>query len=74
MQSLQQPQAAPSGHAAAEPIRRVARDDGLPSIVVEQHPTLVLGVTDDALVLDRGSIACRAESAAQWQDPAPLYA
>ncbi len=55
-------------------IRRVARDEGLPSIVVEQHPHMVLGVTDDAIVLDRGGIAYRADSAALLADPAPLDA
>ncbi len=55
-------------------IRRVARDEGLPSIVVEQHPQMVLGVTDDAVVLDRGGIAYRATSAALLADPAPLDA
>ena len=55
-------------------IRRVARDEGLPSIVVEQHPHMVLGVTDDAVVLDRGGIAFRASSASLLQDPAPLDA
>ena len=55
-------------------IRRVARDEGLPSIVVEQHPHMVLGVTDDAIVLDRGGIAYRAESAALLADPTPLDA
>jgi branched-chain amino acid transport system ATP-binding protein len=53
-------------------IRRVAREEGLSSIVVEQHPQMVLGVTDDAVVLDRGSIAYRAPSAALLEDPAPL--
>ena len=53
-------------------IRRVARDEGLPSIVVEQHPHMVLGVTDDAIVLDRGSIAYRATSEALLADPTPL--
>ncbi len=55
-------------------IRRVARDEGLSSIVVEQHPHMVLGVTDDAIVLDRGGIAYRASSAALLADPAPLDA
>lgn len=55
-------------------IRRVAREEGLPSIVVEQHPHMVLGVTDDAIVLDRGGIAYRAESAALIADPTPLDA
>jgi branched-chain amino acid transport system ATP-binding protein len=53
-------------------VRRVARDEGLPSIVVEQHPHMVLGVTDDAIVLDRGGIAYRASSEALLDDPAPL--
>ena len=53
-------------------IRRVAREEGLPSIVVEQHPQLVLGVTDDAVVLDRGGIAYRALSADLLHDPTPL--
>ena len=55
-------------------IRRVARDEGLSSIVVEQHPHLVLGVTDDCIVLDRGGIAYRADSQALLNDPAPLDA
>ena len=53
-------------------IRRVAREEGLSSIVVEQHPQMVLGVTDDAVVLDRGTIAYRASSAALLEDPTPL--
>jgi branched-chain amino acid transport system ATP-binding protein len=53
-------------------IRRVAREEGLSSIVVEQHPHMVLGVTDDAIVLDRGSIAYRATSEALLDDPTPL--
>jgi branched-chain amino acid transport system ATP-binding protein len=53
-------------------IRRVAREEGLSSIVVEQHPHMVLGVTDDCIVLDRGSIAYRADSAVLLDDPAPL--
>ena len=55
-------------------IRRVARDEGLPSIVVEQHPHMVLGVTDDCIVLDRGGIAYRAQSQDLLDDPAPLDA
>jgi branched-chain amino acid transport system ATP-binding protein len=53
-------------------IRRVAREEGLSSIVVEQHPQMVLGVTDDAIVLDRGGIAYRATSDALLADPTPL--
>ncbi len=53
-------------------IRRVARDEGLSSIVVEQHPQMVLRVTDDAIVLDRGGIAYRADCESLRADPAPL--
>jgi branched-chain amino acid transport system ATP-binding protein len=53
-------------------IRRVARDEGLPSIVVEQHPHMVLGVTDDALLLDRGGIVYRSTSEALLNDQTPL--
>jgi branched-chain amino acid transport system ATP-binding protein len=55
-------------------IRRVVREEGLSAIVVEQHPALVLGVTDDAVVLDRGTIAYRASSADLLADPTPLDA
>ena len=55
-------------------IRRVAREEGLPSIVVEQHPHMVLRVSDDAIVLDRGGIAYRSTSAALLADPTPLDA
>ena len=40
----------------------------------EQHPHMVLAVTDDALVLDRGGVAYRATSEALLADPAPLDA
>ncbi len=53
-------------------IRRVGREEGLSSIVVEQHPHMVLGVTDDAIVLDRGGIAFRALSENLLADPTPL--
>jgi branched-chain amino acid transport system ATP-binding protein len=55
-------------------ISRVAREEGLSSIVVEQHPHMVLQVTDDAIVLDRGGIAYRSSSAALRHDPSPLDA
>jgi branched-chain amino acid transport system ATP-binding protein len=53
-------------------IRRVAREEGLSSIVVEQHPHLVLAVTDDCLVLDRGGIAYRDASETLAQNPTLL--
>jgi len=55
-------------------IGRVAREEGLSSIVVEQHPHMVLQVTDDAIVLDRGGIALAASSVSLLADPTPLDA
>jgi branched-chain amino acid transport system ATP-binding protein len=55
-------------------ISRVALEEGLSSIVVEQHPHMVLQVTDEAIVLDRGGIAYRSTSAALRHDPSPLDA
>jgi branched-chain amino acid transport system ATP-binding protein len=55
-------------------ISRVAREEGLSSIVVEQHPHMVLQVTDDAIVLDRGGIALAATSVSLLADPTPLDA
>ena len=55
-------------------ISRVAREEGLSSIMVEQHPHMVLQVTDDAIVLDRGGIARAAASASLRADPTPLDA
>ena len=55
-------------------IRQVVRDEGLSAIVVEQHPHMVLGVTDDAVVLDRGSVVLRGDSEALLADPTPLDA
>src|SRR5690606_9793566 len=40
-------------------LERIVRDEGMSAIVVEQHPALVLGITDEAIVLERGGIALR---------------
>ena len=53
-------------------LRRVVRDEGLSAIVVEQHPALVLGITDDAIVLERGAIALRESSASLLAAPQRL--
>jgi branched-chain amino acid transport system ATP-binding protein len=43
-------------------LARLLRDEGMSAIVVEQHAQKVLAITDEALVLDRGTIAHRAPS------------
>ena len=37
-------------------IRRVVREEGLSAIIVEQHPQLILPISDHAVVLDRGTV------------------
>jgi branched-chain amino acid transport system ATP-binding protein len=53
-------------------IRRVVSESGLAVIVVEQHARLALGLTREALVLDRGRIIHRSSSASLLADPATL--
>ncbi len=44
-------------------IRLLGQQEGLPSIVVEQHPVLALSMTDQAVVLERGTVVHSASSA-----------
>ena len=53
-------------------IARVVRDEGLSAIIVEQNPQLILGMTQHAIVLDRGSVAHGAASEALARDPHTL--
>ncbi len=55
-------------------LRRVVRDEGLSAIIVEQHARKILGMTDRAILLDRGRIVHEAESAALLEDTAALEA
>ena len=53
-------------------LRRIVRDEGMSAIVVEQHPALVLGITDEAIVLERGGIALRESSQTLLAEPQRL--
>ncbi|KPL52945.1 ABC transporter ATP-binding protein [Prosthecomicrobium hirschii] len=53
-------------------LKRIIRDEGMAAIVVEQHAQKILGVTDDAVILDRGAIVHAAPSRTLIDDPAPL--
>jgi ABC-type branched-subunit amino acid transport system ATPase component len=37
-------------------ISRITRQEGLSAIIVEQHPQAILAISDQAVVLDRGSV------------------
>jgi branched-chain amino acid transport system ATP-binding protein len=56
----------------AAAIRRLCESDGLASIVVEQHPVLALDMTDQAIVLERGTVVHAGPSGALAADPALL--
>jgi branched-chain amino acid transport system ATP-binding protein len=55
-------------------IAKVVRDEGLSAIIVEQNPKMILGMTDRAVVLDRGTIVYRSDSRSLLADPAQLDA
>jgi branched-chain amino acid transport system ATP-binding protein len=54
-------------------IRKLCEHEGLPSIVVEQHPVLALEMTHRAIVLERGTVVHAGSSAALAEDAALLH-
>jgi len=56
----------------AKTIRRLCDEEGLASIVVEQHPVLALEMTHRAIVLERGTVVHDGPSAALAEDGALL--
>jgi branched-chain amino acid transport system ATP-binding protein len=53
-------------------LTRIVREERLSAIIVEQHAHKILGITDDALILERGRVAHVAKSRALLDDPATL--
>jgi branched-chain amino acid transport system ATP-binding protein len=53
-------------------LKRIIRDEGMSAIVVEQHAQKILGVTDNAVILDRGTIVHASSSRALIEDPTAL--
>ena len=53
-------------------LSRLVRDEGLAAIIVEQHAHKILGITDDALILERGRVVHAAPSAQLLADAATL--
>ncbi|MEP7140868.1 MAG: ABC transporter ATP-binding protein [Caldimonas sp.] len=49
-------------------IERLVRDEGLSAIIVEQNPRLILPITENAVVLDRGQIVHAAPSGQLLED------
>jgi len=53
-------------------LRRVIRDEGMSAILVEQNAKKILGVTDHAIIIERGAVVHAAESATLLGDRATL--
>jgi branched-chain amino acid transport system ATP-binding protein len=53
-------------------IRRITREEGLAAIIVEQHPQAILAISDQAVVLDHGSVVHASTAQALRRDPALL--
>jgi branched-chain amino acid transport system ATP-binding protein len=56
----------------AAAISRMKKDESIAIILVEQHAELALGLTDEAIVIERGTVAHRARSRDLLQDRAML--
>ncbi|MET0868335.1 MAG: ABC transporter ATP-binding protein [Pseudorhodoplanes sp.] len=56
----------------AAAIRKMLAEQGTAFILVEQHAEMALGLTENAIVLERGSVAHRAPSAELLKDQATL--
>lgn len=53
-------------------LARIVRDEGLSMIIVEQHAHKVLGITDQAVILENGTVVAAGTSAALRADAAIL--
>jgi branched-chain amino acid transport system ATP-binding protein len=53
-------------------LTRLIRDEGMSAILVEQNPQKILGVTDHAVILERGAVVYRSTSAALKADRGAL--
>jgi branched-chain amino acid transport system ATP-binding protein len=53
-------------------LTRIVREEGLSAIFVEQNPARILPITDEAIVLERGTVVHSAPSAALLDDSATL--
>jgi branched-chain amino acid transport system ATP-binding protein len=53
-------------------LRRIIRDEGMSAILVEQNAKKILGVTDHAIIIERGAVVHAAESAVLLSDRAAL--
>ena len=55
-------------------LRRIIRDEGMSAILVEQNAKKILGVTDHAVIIERGAVVHADDSARLLNDRAALEA
>jgi branched-chain amino acid transport system ATP-binding protein len=48
-------------------LKKITRNEGISAIIVEQHPQMILSISDQALVLERGQVVLQ-ESAQMLLD------
>jgi branched-chain amino acid transport system ATP-binding protein len=53
-------------------LQRIIRDEGMSAILVEQNAKKILGVTDHAVIIERGTVVHAADSAVLLNDRAAL--
>lgn len=53
-------------------IARITREEGLSAIIVEQHPQAILAISDQTVVLDRGTVVHQGTAAQLKAQPALL--
>jgi branched-chain amino acid transport system ATP-binding protein len=53
-------------------LRRIIREEGVSAILVEQNAKKILGVTDHAIIIERGAVVHTADSGALAADRAAL--
>lgn len=53
-------------------LHRIVRDEGMSAIIIEQKARKILPLTDEAVVLDRGTVTYRGTSQALLDDPERL--
>ena len=56
----------------ASAFQRMIREEGTAVMLIEQHAAIALSLTQDAIIIERGSIAHRAKSADLMKDAATL--
>jgi len=53
-------------------LKKITREEGISAIVVEQHPQMILSISDQALVLERGQVALLERAETLLKQPALL--